>query len=95
MNFGDAIERVKKGEGARRKAWKGKTFVFINHGSRPAELHGRTRIAAAIADDLFELGDKKTAQRLPNLNLAASDGSTVTGWTPSQVDMLSDDWEIV
>ena len=33
-----------------------------------------------------------TITRLPNLNMRAATGSTVTGWLASQTDILAEDW---
>ncbi|WLR90985.1 Thoeris anti-defense Tad2 family protein [Shinella zoogloeoides] len=94
MNYGAALEHVKAGGRARRKEWRANQFVFLNPGSKPADLRGAKRIAAALAGELFDTGDKGTTLRLPNLNLASS-GSTETGWQASQVDQLSEDWELI
>lgn len=98
MNFGKAIEAVKSGKTVRRSDWDAKVFVYLNPGSRDeskAGLKGYKRISQGLADKLFESAHKGTVTRLPNLNLKARSGSTITGWTPSQPDMLAEDWEIV
>lgn len=98
MNYGEALEHVKKGGTVRRPGWPRNTFVYLNPGSRDISAEksrGFMRIAAALnIEALFENGDKGTVTRLPNLNMRAKDGSTVTGWTPSQIDQLAEDWEI-
>lgn len=94
MNFGRAMEAVKNGKRAKRSDWGKKEFVYLNHGSTAEKEYGYTRIAFALKRKLFDLGDKNTTTRLPNVNMAAKDGSTITGWTPSQTDMLAEDWEI-
>lgn len=95
MNFGKALEIVKKGGQVRRPTWGDKQFVYLNPGSTAEKLRGRERIAYALDKKLFEQGHEGTATRLPNLNLAAGDGSTQTGWVASQLDMLAEDWEAI
>jgi hypothetical protein len=95
MNYGQALEYVKKGGTARRKGWKS-GFVYLELGSRDdSKLFGKSRIEAAMNADLFEKGDKGTVTRLPNLNLKNGDGTTMTGWQASQIDSLADDWELI
>lgn len=43
----------------------------------------------------FNAGQPDTIVRMPNLNMRAADGSTVTGWLASQTDILAEDWGIV
>jgi hypothetical protein len=96
MNFGKALEFAKKGGAIRRKDWKRSEMVYLEVGSRDSsKLFGRSRIAAALDADLFQNGDKGTITRLPNLNMKTTEGSTLTGWQPSQLEMLASDWEIV
>ena len=47
-----------------------------------------------IRVDLFGSGDTGTYTRLPNLNMRAATGATVTGWLASQTDLLAEDWTI-
>jgi len=96
MNFGAAIEHLKSGGGrVARDGWNGKgMFVFLNKGSRPP-LTTNALLTGGVRNSLFEEGDRGTSVRMPNLNLRAADGSTVTGWLASQTDILAEDWEIV
>jgi hypothetical protein len=95
MNYGQALEYLKRGGTARRKAWRS-GFVYLELGSRDqSKLFGRSRIEAVLDADLFEKGAKGTTTRLPNLNLKNADGTTMTGWQASQVDTLADDWELM
>lgn len=96
MNFGKALEFAKKGGAIRRAEWKEKERVYLDLGSRDASrLYGKSRIEAALNVKLFDAGDKGTVTRLPNLNMKTPAGETLTGWQPSQVEMLAEDWEIV
>lgn len=93
MDFSDALRAVKAGHRVRRAGWNGKgTFVFLNKGSAAAQPAPHI---GGVRTDLFERGDAGTVTRMPNLNMHAADGSTVTGWLASQTDMLAEDWEAV
>lgn len=86
-------------------------FLFLNKGNEPFPSHiegvdGQRREATmevfkgctqieAIKFGLFEIGDKGTIRRLPNINMRAATGSTVTGWLASQTDLLAEDWCIL
>lgn len=95
LTFGDALAALKEGKRAAREGWNGKgMFIFLNKGS-VASLPERDTTIEGISDHLFELGDDGTVTRLPNLNMRAASGSTVTGWLASQTDLLAEDWEIL
>lgn len=42
----------------------------------------------------FEPGDKGTTTRLPRFDAKMVGGNTLTGWTPTLVDLLADDWVV-
>lgn len=93
MTFGDAIEALKDNKCIARESWKTKTvFIYLNRGSS-AKLD--TTYIDDINSRLYNLGDIGTTTRLPNLNSRNDNGNTITGWSPTQVDMLAEDWFIV
>lgn len=93
LTFGDAIHFAKQGQRVARSGWNGKgMFVWMNPGSFDANVHGMDTHVGGIKCSLFSLGDHGTTTRLPNMNMRAADGSTVTGWLASQTDMLAEDW---
>lgn len=94
MNFGQAIEALKSGAIAARAGWNGKNmFIYLNRGSVDGVVKGLT--IGGVSTHLFDEGDDGTATRMPNLNMRAADGSTVTGWLASQTDMLAEDWHVL
>lgn len=101
MNFGQAIEALKNGKAIARAGWNGKGMcVYLNRGSSATSFVNEGPDAVkeypeGIRGDLFDLGDTGTVTRLPNLNMKAASGSTVTGWLASQTDILAEDWTIV
>ena len=97
MNFGEAIEELKKGYAIRRSGWNGKGMkVYLNKGSYDFKPNDeQPDKIESIRSELFESGDAGTATRLPNINMRAETGSTVTGWLASQRDILAEDWEVL
>ena len=55
----------------------------------------RGELIDGVHPDLFEKGATGTVTRLPNINMRAASGATVTGWLASQTDILAEDWTIV
>lgn len=93
LNFGQALEALKKGHCIARAGWNGKgMFVSLNKGSSEFLSPTRTETIEGVSETLFDLGSTGTITRLPNLNMRAATGSTVTGWLASQTDLLAEDW---
>jgi hypothetical protein len=102
QNFGQAVEAMKLGFCVRRAGWNGKgMWLWINKGSMPFDtLHGDDNLpkggrTEGIKNELFDSADSGTSVRLPNINMRAATGSTVTGWLASQTDILAEDWDIL
>lgn len=98
MKFGEAIEALKEGKQVSRKGWNGKgMFIYLNKGSRDVSVPDNEGVSdvEGIPFNLFEMGAKGTVTRLPNLNMKAASGSTVTGWLASQTDILAEDWGFI
>lgn len=100
MNFGKAIEEIKKGKLAYRAGWNGKgMFIFM----RPED----TLSADFVVNKVKSLpeGLKKWVASncqetdqirfTPYLCMKAAEGTIVNGWLASQTDMLSEDWEVL
>lgn len=84
MNFGQAIEYLKKGEKVARSGWNGKDMFlyYVPANNYPAV----TQIAKDTFGETVPYGAyiaMKTAQ------------NNVIPWLASQTDVLSDDWSIV
>ena len=84
MNFGLAIEAMKKGERVARKGWNGKNmYVFLAFEPdfvTDADISAFDQLEVEVGDMLV----MKTAQN-----------TFQPGWLASQADMLADDWYIV
>lgn len=98
LSFGAALDALKVGERISRAGWNGKgMYLWLNMGSSETmPPHGAApRLISGVDATLFDLGHTGTITRLPNINMHAADGATVTGWLASQTDMLAEDWGIV
>lgn len=99
MNFGLAIEALKAGKKVARGGWGSKgMFIYLNLGSVAFGAEDEVtddHLIDGISIKLFETGDTGTVTRLPNLNMKLVSGVTMTGWTPTQADMLAEDWQVV
>ena len=85
MNFGAALEEVKKGRSISRKGWNGKNqFVYLVKGKDLQKTleygYGEYLNEPALVD---ALAIKTTSNQIQ------------IGWLASQTDMLSEDWEVI
>lgn len=83
LNFGQALEAVKRGQLIAREGWNGKNqYVFLAHATEfeaDAFLEEFEDVSIIIADMLVLRTQNKTLQ---------------PGWLASQSDMLAEDWYI-
>lgn len=85
VNFGGAIDLLKAGLAVRRKCWSGNKFLYyVPTASYPA----MTNVAKSIADK-----DGKVLYK-EYIAIRCKDGD-VGFYTPTQCDVLADDWEVV
>ena len=88
MNFGSAIELMKKGLKVARSGWNGKGMFlyYVPANKYPANNNLLKTMEGVFEDDLVPYGAyiaMKTAQ------------DNVIPWLASQTDMLADDWLVV
>lgn len=97
MNFGKALKALKAGKKVAREGWNDKCmFIYLNLGSVAFGADDEVtddHLIDGINIKLFNTGDTGTVTRLPNLNMKLVSGVTLTGWTPTQADMLAEDWQ--
>jgi len=96
LNYGQAIEALKKGKRVSRQGWNGKgMFIF----QRPGDLLPKDFISKvkSLPDSVkeFLVSQEKDIYFLPYLCMWAASGEVVNGWLASQTDMLSEDWCIL
>lgn len=81
MNFGHALELIKRGEKVARKGWNGKgMFLFLATGKEFESENFGDKLPEIINDVIC----MKTAQN-----------TICIGWVASQTDMLAEDWELI
>lgn len=91
MNFGEAIEALKKGSRVARQGWNGKgMYLALQAGSVITREQARGGVAKCLAES-----GQETITICPHIDMKAADGTCVVGWLASQTDMLSEDWVIV
>jgi hypothetical protein len=97
MDFGKALVALKEGSDIARRGWNGKgMYLSLNKGSHDFTKALDTKpYIDGVFQDLFEPAGSGTITRMPNINMRTASGSIVTGWIPSQPDMLAEDWEII
>lgn len=106
LNFGDAIEMLKRGNRVARAGWNGKgMYLWMNQGivdaSQPGfaaagwPQYGNQMTLDGVRLAMFEPGPAGITTRMPNINMRTASGATVTGWLASQTDMLAEDWVVV
>lgn len=76
FSFGEAIKYVKRGLKVARKGWNGKGHQLF----------------FAVGEDLTSCISPGTFVCEPAICVAMEHGRVGIGWTPSQADMLADDW---
>ena len=97
MNFGLAIEAMKKGLKVARTGWNGKgVWIAYTPGSEfKADFAKEGHAAKHRANELVEFEEEQNIVLLPHFDMRSANGDMVIGWLASQTDMLADDWQIV
>ena len=82
MNFGEAIEALKRGDWVQRAGWNGKNMHIYLEDS---------------PSFMFKDGVYKGQERSydPVIVMFTAQGTHQPGWLASQADMLADDWQWV
>lgn len=94
MNFTDALNFIKDGNIAYRKAWKGQKAVWL----KPSCVVKSEWCKDPILKQFADLnGGEIYAQAVMCMfmNDDHNSKSIITGWNPTSEDMLADDWEII
>lgn len=89
MNFGGAIQLLKKGHKLSRKAWNGKNMFVVYQKGYPEGIKCNKQTAEAWGlneGDLFKVE--------PYLQIKMANGSHAM-WVPSINDVLAEDWGII
>lgn len=90
MNFGEAIEVLKKGGIVTRRGWNGKDmFLWL----KPAATIKSEWCKDPLLKKIVDANGGET-EALGTICMKTADNKILTGWLASQTDMLSEDWEI-
>jgi hypothetical protein len=90
MNFGEAIEVLKKGGMVTRRGWNGKDmFLWL----KPAATIKSEWCKDPLLKKIVDANGGET-EALGAICMKTADNKILTGWLASQTDMLSEDWEI-
>lgn len=81
MNFGEAIELLKKGQMVQRQGWNGKGM----------HLYLEDMLSYTIGEGVFK-GERRTYR--PCIVMFTAQQQHQPGWLASQADMLAEDWEV-
>ena len=93
MNFGEALELLKKGERISRTSWNGKgQWVSITHG-KTLDLNVHDIWTDNVKDVAKANGGKVTLR--PYMILKTAQEDIQIGWVPSTSDCLAEDWELI
>lgn len=92
-DFAWALMELKKGNKVYRTGWNGKgMFLYLVAGCKLPVANLRGDAYDAIA------GTQKAGSNIlihGHIDMKAADGLIMVGWSPSQMDMFADDWEVV
>lgn len=89
MDFGKAIEALKKGEKVARKGWNGKDMFIVHQKGYPDGIPINENTSQA-------LGIKQgTVVKFREYLMMYTAQKDCVPWVASQSDILAEDWEIV
>lgn len=91
MNFGEAIEALKKDHKVARKGWNGKgMFLWLKPAATiKADWCKDPRLKFLAEQNGGEI------EALGTICMLTAQNQILSGWLASQTDMLSEDWMIV
>jgi hypothetical protein len=85
LNFGQAIEAMKKGSKVQRSGWNGKGMWI-------KVIPGRKFKADGNKDFMNSIGEIEICS---HIDMFSADEKQVVGWLASQTDILAEDWRII
>jgi len=92
MNFGLAIEAMKRGAKVARGGWNGKD-MWITYNGGHENLDADEFWNTNNSDFAYDNGG--SAEVTPFISMKTADGKIQMGWLASQTDMLAEDWRVV
>jgi len=89
FDFSQALKFLKQGLKVTRKGWNGE-FILLVEGTKDIKPYHGTPYASVTS-----MIGTETISILPHIDMYNAHGSMLCGWTPTQIDVLATDWEIV
>lgn len=89
MDFGQALEELRRGERVARQGWNGEHMFVVLQRGYPDGVACNANTAAATG-----VPEGTVIRFRPYLMMRTADGDFVP-WVASQTDLLSGDWRIV
>ena len=91
LNFGEAIEALKRGQRVTRQGWNGRgMYLWILPAAKVKAEWCREPHLKALAE-----ANGGEIEALAAIRMLTADKKVVTGWLASQTDMLAEDWQII
>jgi hypothetical protein len=87
MNFGLAVEAMKKGLKVQRKGWNGKGMWLIL-------VPGSPSVRPVAGTPYSNAGIEEPTNINAHVDMYTAQGDMQPGWLASQTDMLADDWQV-
>ena len=91
LNFGEAIEALKRGQRVTRPGWNGRgMYLWLLPAAKVKAEWCREPHLKAVAE-----ANGGEIEALGSIRMMTTDKKVLTGWLASQSDMLSEDWQII
>lgn len=91
LNFGEAIEALKRGQRVTRPNWNGKgMYLWLLPAAKVKAEWCREPHLKAVAE-----ANGGEIEALGSIRMMTADKKVLTGWLASQTDMLAEDWQII
>lgn len=91
LNFGEAIEALKRGQRVTRPGWNGRgMYLWLLPAAKVKAEWCREPHLKALAE-----ANGGEIEALSSIRMMTADKKVLTGWLASQSDMLSEDWQIL
>ena len=96
MNFGQAIEEMKKGLKVTREGWNGKGMFIVLMPELKLPPHSSQEPGAKVNDRTAKyIGVDTPLDSRPYFAMLTAQKQWQPGWLASQADMLAEDWQVI
>lgn len=96
MNFGQALEALKKGVQVTRNGWNGKGSWIVLMSALYLPPYNSQGTDRKVNDRTAQwIGEDQPLDSQAYIAMYTADGKWQPGWLASQADMLAEDWYIV